>query len=239
MSDVRSAAPRGDLFSKRIREQRTERLGRPLDVLLAGWGRHDSLGLAHICARVSGVDEDLPPIRARIADPAMWSLGDLRSVPLPPRSFDVVHVAFLLERIRHAELVLDRMLAGLRPGGLLLVRMRDRESAYGVCERVLPGRLRRLLWTRFVPGDAVGPLPIVHEPLTSAAGLRAFCLIRGLRVIDDRTGTGGPALRGPLARVARGACLVVDRLSNARFPASHDEVMMVIKKPQNHFARLI
>ncbi|MBB2913371.1 hypothetical protein FHS43_004675 [Streptosporangium becharense] len=242
MTEVRSVVDRDDLLSRRIREHWTGLLGRRLDVLIAGCGRPDPLDLSQTQARVVGIDEDHPALRACTsarADLSSWALGDLRSVPVPPRAFDVVYVPFLLERIEHPELVLDRLLTGLRPGGLLLVRMRDRASAYATCERLMPAKLRRALWHRFAPPGAVGPLPAVYEQVASREGMHSFCLTRGLMVTEDVLAVSGPALRGPLGKLARAACSVVETLSRGRRPASHDEITMVIRKPQSHFARLI
>jgi SAM-dependent methyltransferase len=242
MSEVRSVVTRDDLLSRRIREQRIGQLGRRLDVLIAGCGWPDSLGLAQPETRVVGIDEDLPALRACVSSRKgldSWALGDLRSVPVPPRSFDVVYVSFLLERIEHPELVLDRLLTGLRPGGLLAVRMRDRMSAYGTCDRLMPSALRQMLWRRFVPASTVGPLPAVYDQVASREGMHSFCLLRGLMVTDDVFATSGPALSGPLGKLVHTACSAVEILSRGRRPASHDEITMVIRKPQNHFARLI
>ncbi|WP_240506181.1 methyltransferase domain-containing protein [Thermoactinospora rubra] len=235
---MRTEALRRDLFGQRIREQWSEHLGRRLDVLYAGCAHDSKLALDRVEARVVGVDEDLAPVRSvveRREDLDAWSLGDLRSAPIPPRSFDVVVVSFLLERIHHTELVLDRMVNSLRPGGLLLLRMRDRRSAYGLCDRLTPGWLRRLLWRHLVPAGTPGPLPAVYERVTSRAGMHAFCLARGLMVTDDVTATSGPAMRG-LGTIA---VTLADKLTRGRYTAAYDEVAMVIRKPQNHFARLI
>ncbi|WP_113704107.1 class I SAM-dependent methyltransferase [Nonomuraea lactucae] len=238
MSEVRSVARRGDLFDQRVREQWAGQLGRRLDVLVAGCARDEPLALDRIDTLVMGVDEDLPAVRRVVeerADLARWSLGDLRSAPVRPRSVDVIQLSFLLERIHHAELVFDRLLQALRPGGLVLLRMRDRRSAYGLCDRLTPSWLRRLLWRRLVPEGTPGPLPAVYEPITSHDGIHAFCLSRGLMITDDRTATSGPAL----GRAGRAAVALADRLTRGRYPSSHDEITMVIRKPQNHFARLI
>jgi SAM-dependent methyltransferase len=235
MSELRV---KGDLFGQRVREQYTEQLGRRLDLLVAGCAREHGLFLERVETRITGVDEDLEPVRAvleRSTDIDSWSLGDMRSVPIPPRSFDVILVHFLLERIQHTELVLDRMLNGLRPGGLILLRMRDRDSAYGVCDRLTPSWLRRLAWPYLTADDASGPLPAVYEPVTSRDGMRAFCLSRGLMVTDSETATSGPAM----GRLGSAVVSLVDRLSRGRHTSAHDEVVMVIRKPQNHFARLI
>ncbi|WP_327089340.1 class I SAM-dependent methyltransferase [Nonomuraea sp. NBC_01738] len=238
MADVRAVALRGDLFGQRIREQWTEQLGRRLDILLAGVARDEPLNLARMETRLTGIDEDIPAIRdaaEKREDLAACALGDLRSVPLPPRSFDIIQISFLLERIEHAELVLDRMLQALRPGGLVLLRMRDRRSAYGTLDRVVPGWLRNALWRRVVEAGAVGPLPIVYEGISSRDGIHAFCLTRGLMIIDDLAATSGPAM----GRVGGAAVATVAKLSRGRLSSSHDELTMVIRKPQNHFARLI
>jgi SAM-dependent methyltransferase len=238
MSEVRSAAPRGDLFSQRVREQWAGQLHRRLDVLVAGCAHDEPLALDRIDTRMIGADEDLPPIRSVIgerADLVTCSLGDLRSVPLAPRSVDVIQLSFLLERIHHAELVLDRLLQALRPGGLVLLRMRDRESAYGLLDRITPAWLRRLVWRQVVAKGTPGPLPAVYEPVTSRDGIHAFCLSRGLLITDDDTTTSGPAM----GRVGTAAVTMTGRLTNMRYPSTHDEITMVIKKPQNHFARLI
>ncbi|GAA3094166.1 methyltransferase domain-containing protein [Streptosporangium carneum] len=242
MSEVRSVVSRDDIFSRRVREQWTGQSGRRLDILVAGCGWPDPLDLERIEARVTGIDEDLPALRASTSarkDLDSWTLGDLRSVPVPPRAFDIVHVPFLLERIEHAELVLDRLLTGLRPGGLLLLRMRDRASAYGTCDRLLPPALRRLLWHGFAPEGAVGPLTPFYGELTSREGMHSFCLTRGLMVTDDVSARSGPALHGPRGGLARLACLAVETASRGRRSASHDEIIMVVRKPQSHFARLI
>ncbi|WP_067182783.1 class I SAM-dependent methyltransferase [Microtetraspora niveoalba] len=248
MTDVRSpSAGQDDVFSKKIREQWTEQLGRRLDILVAGCGRASTSifgdgDMERLGSKVSGIDEELPELRAHAKsrkDLDSWTLGDLRHVPIPPRSYDVILVDFLLERIRNAELVMDRMAAGLRPGGLLLIRLRDRSSAYGFCDRKTPAWLRRRLWKRFVPAETIGPLPAVYERISSREGIQAYCLMRGLMITEDYAGTSGAACRGPRAALARKVCRIVDRLSSGRLPSGHDEVIVVVRKPQNHFARLI
>ncbi|MEV0195160.1 methyltransferase domain-containing protein [Nonomuraea sp. NPDC050691] len=233
-SDLRPVAAPRDLFVQRLREQWAEQLGRRLDVLVAGCLHDEPATLDRIEARLTGVDEDLPVIRSVTAgrtDLARCLLGDLRSAPIRPRSFDVIQLSFLLERIHHAELVLDRLLQALRPGGLVLLRMRDRRSAYGLCERLAPWWLRRHLSA----GGAPGPLPAVYEPLTSRDGIHAFCLSRGLMITDDEIAASAP----PLSPLGHAAVTLAARLTRGRCPSTHDEITMVIKKPQNHFARLI
>ncbi|MGW0804173.1 class I SAM-dependent methyltransferase [Nonomuraea sp. NPDC002799] len=239
MSEVRSVARRGDLFGQRIREHCAAQASRRVDVLVAGCAHDEPLVLEHIETRATGADEDHPVIRrvlAERADLVSWSLGDLRCLPLPPRSYDVIQLSFLLERVRHAELVFDRLLQSLRPGGLVLLRMRDRRSSYGLLDRITPSWLRRLLWRPLVTPGTPGPLPTVYEPLASSDGMHAFCLSRGLMITDDERGVSGPARTRGLGAAAVAATA---RLTNGRYTDAHDEITMVIRKPQHHFARLI
>ncbi|MGI5286827.1 class I SAM-dependent methyltransferase [Nonomuraea polychroma] len=239
MCEVRSVTHRGDLFHQRLREHWTGHYGRRLDVLVAGCADDQAPALEHIETRATGVDEDHPAIRVALeerTDLVAWTLGDMRSVPLPPRSYDVIQLSFLLERVKHAELIFDRLLQSLRPGGLILLRMRDRGSAYGLLDRITPSWLRRLLWRSLVDPVTPGPLPTIYEPLTSSDGIHAFCLSRGLMITDDERNVSGPA-RG--SRIACAAIRAVSSLTSGRYPASHDEITMVIRKPQHHFARVI
>ena len=105
--------------------------------------------------------------------------GDLRTVPIPQRAYDVVYCALLLERVRHVELVLDRLTSALKPGGLLLVRTGDRYSATALLDRLLPRPVRRAVWSRFRPGIP-GPFPPVYEKAVSEDGIAAYALMHGL-----------------------------------------------------------
>ncbi len=130
---------------------------------------------------ITPVDHDDDVVRAavgeQLSEPAC-TLGDLRTVPLPPRSFDVVHCAMLLDRIRHAELVLDRFVDALKPGGLLLLQIGDRDCAAGFLDRRLPVSLRAAAWRGTHPGQP-GPYPAICEPLVSSRGIQSYVLRHG------------------------------------------------------------
>ncbi|WP_243713021.1 class I SAM-dependent methyltransferase [Actinomadura sp. 6K520] len=142
MTDLRTPpVSDGDLFSERARQYALERPLERIHVLEAGCGWGTGLDLGDRAHRLTGVDMESPELRAYTCerpDLDAWHLGDLRTVPLPPRSYDIVHASYLIERVPHAELVLDRFVAALKPGGLLLIHMRDRNTAYGFLDRALP-----------------------------------------------------------------------------------------------------
>jgi SAM-dependent methyltransferase len=235
-----------DLFARYVRDYVTGRFGQQIMILLAGCTTAGTdLGVGALRAEGAdisvGLIDDDQPVTSTAAGlhQALRACvhGDLRTVPLPPRSHDIVLCSLLLQRIRHAELVLDRLVAAIKPGGLLLLRFRDRDSAAGFLDRRLPGAARATVWRKRLPGEP-GPYPAVYEGLTSARGVQAYALKRGL-VITERRALGGLAgsLAGP--RGFLGTQKVLARLSGGRLTCAHEELMYVLRKPENRFARVI
>lgn len=232
-----------ELFARPTRDYVYQVLGRPVAVLLGGCQTPvEELGLDKL--RESGfeisvttVDQDDPATRAAAPD-GKALLGDLRTVPLPPRSFDIVYCGFLLERIPHAPLVLDRFVAGLRPGGLLLVRVRDRDCAAAALDRLLPGAVRKALWPRLHPGEP-GPFPAIYDPLASARGIQAYALAHGLVITRREFARTLPGAPGRLSSAVSAARTLVAWLSRGRLTDAHDELLYVIRKPEDRFARLV
>ncbi len=241
-----------EMFARPVRDYAHRNAGRPVRVLRAGFGASpDELGLSQLRDRgyeitVVTVDQGIPgaPVPAPAGD---VMTGDLRAVPIVPRSFDIVHCALLLHRIRHVELVLDRLVAALRPGGFLMLRIRDRDCAIGLLDRRLPGPAQRLLRARLGVGDAPaadrpGPpssFPAVYEKACSDRGIQEYARMRGLVITQreaTRTWPDGP---GRLARTVTATCRLIGRLTRGRLTDAHDEVLYVIRKPEDHFARVV
>ena len=253
VTDTRTRAARlhgtvTDLFARSIYNYARQHEGEPVKLLQVGCtGPADELELDKL--RGSGVDVSVRRIdqvhpeskeagRPADADLGAIVFGDLRAIPLPTRDVDVVYCAHLLDRIQHAELVLDRLVAALKPGGMLLLRFRDRECAAGLLDRMLPQAARRAIWHWLRPEQA-GPLPAVYEPLLSVEGVYGYTLARGL-VIGDRQAVhdrprrpAGPAWGAPVA------CHLIAALSRGRHPDDHDDLLYVIRKPVNRFARVL
>jgi hypothetical protein len=240
------AAAAGGLFARYTRDYVTARDGQQVTILQAGCTTaDDDLGVGGLREAggdivVSLIDDDMPVTSAALgADESLGDCvqGDLRTVPLPPRTHDIVLCALLLQRTQHAELVLDRLVATIRPGGLLLLHFGDRDSAAGFLDRVLPSVARRAIWRRRRPGQP-GPYPAVYERLSSARGVQAYALMREL-VIAERQALGGLAgtLAGPPGFLA--AQKLVAWLSRGRLTAAHEELLYVLRKPEDRFARIL
>ena len=237
---------RGDLFGRHTRSYAAEHSGQRITILHAGCTTAedldtDALRAAGARLNVSMIDEGTEVTRAAVAKHRRMAeavLGDLRTVPLSPRAYDIVQCSALLGRIQHAELVLDRLAGAVKPGGLLLLRIRDRDSAAGFLDRVLPEWARRVIWRKRQPGEP-GPHAAVYERIASARGVHAYVMSHGL-VITERGALGGLAgglPPGPYGYLT--AQKLVARLSRGRLTAAHEEMLYVIRKPEDRFARII
>jgi Methyltransferase domain len=245
-----------ELFAIPVRDCAYRCIGRPVRLLRAGYLTSlDELGLPQLreagfeIAVVTVDEEDPrsagPPGHSRNGDPAgdpagpgEVIVGDLRTVAMPPRSFDIVHCALLLDRISHVELVLDRFIAALRPGGLFLLRIRDRDCAAGLADRMAPQWLRRPLWARLHPGQP-GPFRAVYEPAGSDHGIQAYLQLRGLVICQRETAATWPAGPGRALWTVSAVRGLIARLTRGRLTDAHDEVIYVIRKPQDRFARVV
>ncbi|MEO3822417.1 class I SAM-dependent methyltransferase [Actinomadura sp. B10D3] len=287
MTDLRTPPVNdGDLFSERARQYALEKPLQRIHILEAGCGWGTGLDLGERERLVTGVDMDTPELRAYTCerpDLDTWHLGDLRTAPLPPRAFDIVHASYLIERVPHAELVLDRFVAALKPGGLLLVHLRDRNTAFGFLDRTLPrwlhtsGRRRRprpargrgqgkgqrgaharvpqpdpagrtggpaaaegaAPAARPVPVVRTSPPPATYDRVASRAGMRWYCVMRGLVVSEEYTSRQAIDALGAGTGLAELLCRLVSATTRGRLTADHSEVTLVIRKPENRFARVI
>jgi SAM-dependent methyltransferase len=234
VTDLRTPSTHdGDLLRRRVREYAYEKPLYRLAILEAGCGRNEQLDLGSVDCSVTGVDDDLPELREHTRtrhDLDAWHLGDLRTVPMPPRVYDIVNASHLIERIPHAELILDRFVAALKPGGLMLVRFRDRDSAFGLVDRLLPHWLRAMAW------HTDHPPPPAYERVASLEGMRWYCMMRGLVITEEYTSGETAARFGRLMGVL---LRLVTVLCRRRLSGTHSEVTMVIRKPENRFARII
>ena len=242
------AASSSGVFAATLREWAHAGPGRPVCVLQAGClAPLRELGLGELAesgheVSVSVVDGDQPPVQAVLNqlreayDDVI--VGDLRTIPLRPRGFDVVYCGHLLERIRHVEVVLDRLVGALRPGGLLLIRVGDRDSAWALLDRRLPYPLRHAIWNRLHPG-VPGPFPAVYERLASERGMASYALLRGLVIAQRAAERTLPDSPRRLSSSVRVTCAVIARLSRGRYDDSHDELLYVIRKPEDRFARVV
>jgi SAM-dependent methyltransferase len=176
-----------------------------LKILEAGCGRKWYFGMNGIRYELTGVDLDGAALEARMkreADLHHAIVGDLRTVELEPQSFDVIYNAYVLEHIPNAETVLRRFVEWLKPGGLLIITVPDRDSVHGLMTRLLPFQAH-VLYYRWAWGlkeagkPGFAPYRTYYDPVISVRGLRDFAARHGLKMLDE-VGYGSYARGRPL-----------------------------------------
>jgi hypothetical protein len=128
-----------------------------------------------------------------------------------------------------------------------MLRIRDRDCAIGLLDRRLPRPARRLLRARLEVGNAPaasrpGPrpsFPAVYEQAASDRGIQAYARMRGLVITQRETTRTWPDGPDRLARAVTATCRLISRLTRGRLTDAHDEVLYVIRKPEDHFARVV
>jgi len=212
-------------------EAELDRLQPPVRILEAGCGRHWGLKLA-IPYTLTGIDLDREALAAR-TDLNRTIVGDLRTAEFPPGSFDVVYCAFVLEHVKGAEQVLERFLGWLAPGGLLIIKVPDRDSAYGFLARTTPLWVhvltyRWLLGYREAGTPGHGPYPTAYDEVISAPGLARFCAAHGL---------GAPQVRQLCSytgrRLVTTGAFVVSALSAGQLAWRHNNLLLVARAPRS------
>lgn len=202
----------------------------PLRILEAGCGRRWPLKLS-VPFTLTGLDLDGKALAAR-TDLDHAVVGDLRTAELAPRSFDVIYCAFVLEHVSGAKEVLARFARWLAPGGMLILQVPDRNSAYGFLTRLTP------FWTHVMfhrymlhqpwagtPGNA--PYPTHYDEVISERGLREFC---------GRNAFATPEVyrlcsytKDPPVRLA---AFLTSMLSAGRLAWRHNNLLLIARMPR-------
>lgn len=211
----------------------------PLRVLEAGCGQRWPIEVPGVDLRITGVDYDADALRLRQErehdlDEAI--VGDLRTVELPAESFDVAYCAFVLEHVEGAELVLDRLLAAVRPGGRLVVLVPNGRSVYGWAANHFPFWVA-VGYKKYVegfkdagkPGHA--PYPTVYDPVVSLAGMRAWAGAHGLWIVEEY---GIDYVLGNFGRfkgIVGAAMTAFTVAGRGRLTATHNNLGFVFEKP--------
>ena len=210
----------------------------PLEILEAGCGQAWPLDLDGVDYRLTGIDADPEALAMRVegGDLDVALEGDLRTVELPESKFDVIFNSFVLEHVDGATQVLDNFVRWLKPGGLLLIRLPDRESVYGFAAATTPHWVH-VWYKRYIVGNPNAgkpghePYPTVYDEVVSRSGFDTYCREAGLEAVDR--------WKFPLANLEEGfrtkATVVGAKLiagaSFGRLSGDHMWLTYILRKP--------
>jgi SAM-dependent methyltransferase len=221
----------------------TAALDRPLDILEAGCGRGGGLGLdlADRSFHLTGIDLDEEALSYRVnvvKDLASSSVGDLRDTTVVASAhFDVIYSKQVLEHVDGAGAVLDNFLQWLRPDGVIIVHIPDRDTVFGFLGRMLPHKFH-VMYDRWLLGDRQagnpghGPYAAVYDPEIGLKGMQRFCSEHRL-TIDTVYRTHickQPLSTGLKWRLLETAIALAGILSFGRLDSSYNDVVLVIQR---------
>jgi hypothetical protein len=148
----------------------------------------------------------------------------------------MVYSSYVLEHIKDADVLMDRMLDWVRPGGLLAIKIPIRESAFGLVTRLSPFRVH-VLYHKHILGlpnagkPGYSPYPTYYNPVVSLAGMQQYADKNGLEIIFA-SGTDFPISRNSLVQLASKAfCGAISILSLGRVIGSFSGLVLLLQKP--------
>jgi SAM-dependent methyltransferase len=201
--------------------------GQSLTILEAGCGRRWPFNLSDLDIHLTGIDLDQDALALR-GDLDNAILGDIRSAHFAPGSFDVIYCSYVLEHVPNARAALENFARWIKPGGLILIRVPDRNSVHGFCTRMTPHWVH--VWVkRYVFGNrksglpGYGPYPTYHEPIIGRAGILAFARRHGLALDIQPYGR----LPGWTQRAAQALAAV----SFGKLSAANVNVLYILRSP--------
>ena len=213
--------------------------GKVLRVLEAGCGREWYFQMDGIPYELTGIDMDPAALAARSAERGDLThsiVGDLRTAQLDAGTYDVIYNAFVLEHVAGAEKVLENFVRWLAPGGVMIVRVPDRDSAQGFLARCTPHWFHvlyyRVVWKMKDAGKpGFAPYPTIYDDVVSKPGLRAFCARHGL-LVREEIGVGSFRRgHGLLSKLTPAVARILSWVSFGRVHADFVDFSIVAQKP--------
>lgn len=209
-----------------------------MEILEAGCGGRWGLELGELKYKLTGIDLDRIALDRRLnvrkdLDEAM--VGDLRTVDLGGRMFDVIYCSYVLEHVDGAEQVLSRFSKWLRPNGIAIIRVPDRDSVKGFITRMTPHWFHILYYKIVLKFPNAGkpgfpPYPTIYDPVISSYGMREFVEKNNLTLVQEY-GTGGPQTGdGLLPMVIRMVMAAVAALSFGRFRNDNSDLLFILRR---------
>lgn len=211
-----------------------------MTILEAGCGRKWELDLETTNFEITGVDLDAHALEHRRSVTQDLDVGIVGSICdsdiVPSQHFDVVYSAYVLEHIDGALIALENFVEWVRPGGLIVMWLPNRNSVYGWTARHTPYRVH--VWVyRYLFGDrnagkpGFSPYPTYHDPVLSPDSLRDFCrthdcALKELFAVDvfsGRVGARNTAIRMGMR--------MVSLFSRGRLSNRQVDLGIVMRKP--------
>ncbi|WP_170145519.1 class I SAM-dependent methyltransferase [Salinimonas sediminis] len=213
--------------------------GRALRILEAGCGNKWQLKLNDIEYTLSGVDIDADAVslrQSKFNDLDEVIIGDLREVALPEAAFDVIYTAYVLEHVSNVTRVLENFSRWLKPGGVIIIKVPDRDSVYGFMARSTPHWMH-VYYYRLIKGNKNAgkpgylPYPTVYDPALARRNIQQYCQSHGLAVKATFGKNNYLRKRSARDRFIRVFAQLVNVFSFGRLAWHYNDLIYIIEKP--------
>jgi 2-polyprenyl-3-methyl-5-hydroxy-6-metoxy-1,4-benzoquinol methylase len=209
-----------------------------LKILEAGCGRNWPIKLQGVQYSLTGVDFDRQAIEIRqqkVKDLDHAIVGDLRHDHFGSEQFDVIYSSFVLEHIQGAEQVMSNFKRWLRPGGLLILRIPDRDTVFGFLTRLTPFWFH-VFYRKYILGfensgqPGFPPYPTYYDQIVSRQGIHQFCQQNGFQINEEYGAAFYLDTPGRFSGLVRFVVSLVSLLSLRRLPGNYNVLTYVLEK---------
>jgi SAM-dependent methyltransferase len=209
-----------------------------LKILEAGCGQQWPLDLKGLRYTLTGVDLDRESLEIRNKsrrDLDNIIPGDLRTVNLNENEYDLIYSSFVLEHIEGAEKVMDNFLRWLRTGGIIVLKIPDRDSVFGFIARITPFWVH-VFYKRYIerkpdagkPG--YDPYPTVYDKVVSRKGIHRYCKKHGLAIMLEFGTNWYLKSFGKFSAFVRIFTKIIELVSLGTLESNHDNLIFVLEK---------
>jgi SAM-dependent methyltransferase len=208
-----------------------------LNILEAGCGQKWGLNLEGINFHLTGLDVDRDALEIRkhtTKDLDEIIEGDLITVQLQDNHYDVIYNSYVLEHIKGAETVIENFQRWLKPGGIMILRFPDRQSAYGFMTRLTPFWFH-VFFKKVMMGDrnagkpGFAPYRVFYDRVISRKGMNDFCEKHKLKIREE-WGHPYPMYWDSHPALLKFACRTIYLLSFGKFAHAHNNLTYILEK---------
>lgn len=211
-----------------------------LKVLEAGCGRRWPYNLEDIDFELTGVDIDAAALEIRkntLSDLHQVIEGDICTADLVGKSYDVIYCSYVLEHVPRADLAVKNFVKWLKPNGIIVIRIPDRDSVQGFVARLSPHWFhvfyyRQLIGQKNAGTPGYAPYPTFFHKIVSRKGIHKFCENPGNHI--SQINDWGDAYISPGKGYKKTLIHIVKRtlniLSFGKLSYKHTNLLFVIRK---------
>jgi SAM-dependent methyltransferase len=207
-----------------------------VNILEAGCGAQWRLNIKELNYNITGMDISEEAISQR-SDLDRAIVGDLRTVLFEDGEFDIIYCSDVLEHIDGAERVLDRFAGWLKPGGVIILEIPDRNTAIGFLTRITPYWFHilyyRIQGCKNAGKSGYSPFRTYYDKVISGKGINGYCRKHGLVIQAEYKTLFAYATQAKkyLYLLVTALLKVIHIISFGRLSAAHAGLIYIITKP--------